>query len=286
MKIARCLYEDKTLWGLVDLEHDRIITSIEGTKGLLDFRSVMDFFDVAESADELYTDRIKLSDVEWLAPVLPTKNVLCIGKNYYDHILEFDGSAEDVARIKETPIFFSKSMASITGHNREIDLHSKLTSQVDYEAELAVIIGKSGSNIPLEKAYDYIYGYTILNDVTARDLQGKHQQWFKGKSLDTHCPIGPWLVTKDEVKNPQKLAIKSLVNGQVRQDANTELMIHTIAAQVSELSKGMTLCAGDVIATGTPKGVGMGFKPPRFLKTKDEVEIRIDEIGSLRNVCK
>ena len=231
-------------------------------------------------------DSIDINDITPLAPVLPTKNILCIGKNYYDHIVEFDGSSEDIARIKENPIFFSKALSSIIGPDETISLHENATSEVDYEGELAVIIGKQCLNVSSEDALDYVYGYTCLNDVTARDLQRTHQQWMKGKSLDTHCPIGPWIVTKDEIKDPQNLTIQSIVNGELRQDANTSLMIHTIPSQIQVLSKGMTLNPGDIIATGTPKGVGMGFKPPKFLKVGDKVEVKIEGIGSLINSVK
>lgn len=283
MKIVKFEYQNEVLWGKYNDDDSSISTSIEGTKLLRTFEEVIDFFDTVAEADELFTERLSQMDVKLLAPVLPSKNVLCIGKNYHDHILEFDGSADDIARVKETPIFFSKTVSSITGPFQPILCHPQVTSEVDYEAELGVIIGKEGINISLDQALDYVYAYTILNDVTARDLQRKHQQWMKGKGLDTHCPIGPWLMTKDEIEDPQNLDIKSIINGEVRQNANTKLMMHSVAAQIAELSRGMTLMPGDVIATGTPKGVGMGFKPPKFLKPGDEVEIVIEKIGSLVN---
>lgn len=278
MKIIRFQTENKILWGRFDEALNTVETNIKKCKGINDFKDVMEFI-----AEENFEDKFNIDDIKLIAPVLPTKNIMCIGKNYYEHILEFDGNAEDVDRIKETPIFFSKALSSITGQNAPIYLHEVACKNVDYEAELAVVVGKQGINIKRENALDYIYGYTALNDITSRDLQSKHQQWFKGKSLDSHCPIGPWIVTKDEIENGNDLSIRSIVNGEVRQNANTKLMIHDIPALIVRLSKGMTLNPGDIIATGTPKGVGKGFNPPRYLKDGDTVEIYVEKIGTLVN---
>jgi 2-keto-4-pentenoate hydratase/2-oxohepta-3-ene-1,7-dioic acid hydratase in catechol pathway len=286
MKLVRFSYDRKTYWGKYDSASQNIYTSLKATENLDSFQKVIDFFTTAERDKHIYPDVIPKADVELLAPVLPTKNILCIGKNYYDHILEFDGSAEDAENAKENPIFFSKAISAITGPFSPILLHMGVTNAVDYEAELAVVIGKRGINITKENALKHVYGYTILNDVTARDLQKIHQQWLKGKSLDTHCPIGPWLVTADEIADPQNLSIKSIVNGEVRQDSNTKLMMQDVADLIEVLSCGMTLDVGDVIATGTPKGVGMGFNPPKFLQNGDRVEIVIEKIGSLVNPVK
>lgn len=282
MKITRFSKNNRTYWGLLNDDNSLIKTSFDLTGHLASFQEVMDFFG-QDNLSDLLTASVDALNVQRLAPVLPTKNILCIGKNYHDHILEFDGSEEDIANVKENPIFFSKALSSITGPNTKILLHKNAAKEIDYEAELAVVIGRPCLNVSKEDALDYVYGYTCLNDVTARDLQKIHQQWLKGKGLDTHCPIGPYLVTKDEIKDPQNLDIKSFVNGDLRQNANTSLMIHTIASQIEVLSKGMTLLPGDVIATGTPKGVGMGFKPPKLLKAGDEVEVNIEGIGSLLN---
>lgn len=279
MKLVKFTYQDAVYWGKLENDHTSLLTSFEKTSTLTSFEAVIEFFDQNTDLE----DRLSLKDVVRLAPVIPTKNVLCIGKNYHDHILEFDGSAEDIARVKENPIFFSKAISSIIGPDAPINPHTGVTAEVDYEAELAVIIGKKCLNVSEEDALKYVYGYTCLNDVTARDLQKTHQQWMRGKSLDTHCPIGPWIVTQDELRNPQNLDIKSIINGEVRQNANTNLMMHKITALISILSQGMTLNPGDIIATGTPKGVGMGFTPPRFLKSGDVVEINIEGIGALVN---
>jgi len=283
MKIVRFLKNGAELWGRADEEKSAIYTDTKRLNGIKAFNEVIDFF--ADRAVKL-PDEFTLDDVELLAPVMPTKNILCIGKNYYDHIIEFDGNANQAERVRETPIFFSKALSSITGHNHPVFLHENACSDVDYEAELAVVIGSKGINIDREDALDYVYGYTILNDVTSRDLQAAHQQWFKGKSLDTHCPIGPWIVTRDEITDGNNLSIKSYINGELRQNANTNLMMHDIKALIASLSKGMTLNPGDVIATGTPSGVGHGFKPPKYLKAGDQMEVAIEGIGSLKNDVK
>lgn len=279
MKVVRFLYGETIAWGKYDSATKTIQTMLPLAGELNSFQEVIAFFAQNQADAEILSE----TDVKLLAPVMPTKNILCIGKNYYDHILEFDGSDQDVQKIKENPIFFSKAISGITGPNAPILLHETVTDSVDYEAELAVVIGKRGINISKDDALDYVYGYTILNDVTARDLQRDHQQWLRGKSLDTHCPIGPWIVTADELGDPQHLAIRSIVSGELRQNSNTEHMIHDVKTLIAVLSKGMTLEPGDVIATGTPRGVGMGFDPPKFLQHGDEVEIIIEKIGTLTN---
>ena len=248
MKIVRFDYDDNIYWGRLDLTSRMIATFFEATVNLTNFQEVINVF--TDPQLEL-ADEVALADVQLLAPVLPTKNILCIGKNYYDHILEFDGSDSDVDNVKDNPIFFSKAISSVTGPDTDILLHKGVTDEVDYEVELAAVIGRPGINIKNEDALDHVFGYTILNDVTCRDLQRIHQQWLKGKSLDTHCPIGPWLVTADEIPDPQNLDIKSVISGEVRQDSNTKLMIHSVATLIEVLSRGMTLNAGDVIASGT-----------------------------------
>ena len=224
---------------------------------------------------------ITLADVRLEAPFYPRRNVLCVGKNYQAHVKEFDQNAN--AKNPEDPIFFTKATTSITGPDEEIDSHPAVTQEVDYEGELGVIIGKRGTNIAEEDAMKYVYGYTIINDVTARDLQKKHLQWFRGKSLDTFCPMGPTVMVGDW---PLPFTIYTKVNGSLRQEGTTTDLIFSIPKLIATLSDGMTLLPGDVIATGTPQGVGMGFNPPKFLKKGDVVEINIDPIGTLRNPVK
>ena len=223
---------------------------------------------------------IPLQSVELLAPIpRPEKNIFCIGKNYAEHAIEM-GSAED---IPEHVMVFTKAPTTVVGPNASVLSHSELTNQLDYEGELAIVIGKAGKGISRDEALDYVFGYTILNDVTARDLQAKHKQFFLGKSLDTTCPIGPWIVHQSAIENPNNLNIQTYVNDELRQNSNTSNFIFDIQEIISELSKGMTLEPGDIIATGTPAGVGKGFKPPKYLKTGDVIKIQIEKIGTLQN---
>lgn len=220
-----------------------------------------------------------------LAPIPhPVQDVICLGINYMAH-------AEESARYKkeafggERPfaVYFSKRVSEATGTGAEIPSHKELVQDLDYEAELAVIIGKDAKNVPVFEVKNYIFGYTVINDVSARTLQTRHKQWYFGKSLDGFLPMGPCIVTAEEFPYPPRLSIQSRVNGELRQDSSTELMIFGIDYVVSELSAGMTLKAGTIIATGTPAGVGMGFDPPRFLKPGDVVECSIEGIGTLVN---
>lgn len=226
---------------------------------------------------ELYILR---ESVELLAPIpRPAKNIFCVGKNYAEHAIEM-GSKDD---IPDHVMVFTKAPTSVIAHDQNIHEHKELTEQLDYEGELAVVIGKKGKTIKREEALDYVFGYTIINDVTARDLQAKHKQFFIGKSLDTTCPMGPWIVHKSAISNPNNLDIKTTVNGEMRQDSNTKNFIFPIEEVIAVLSQGMTLEPGDIIATGTPAGVGKGFKPPRFLKAGDTIEITVEGIGTLSN---
>ncbi|RID84035.1 FAA hydrolase family protein [Peribacillus asahii] len=226
------------------------------------------------------SDFLELDAVELLAPIpRPRKNIFCVGKNYREHVIEM-GSKDD---IPEHVMVFTKAPTTVIASGAPILSHQEVTEQLDYEGELAVIIGKEGKAITKEEALDYIFGYTILNDVTARDLQSRHKQFFIGKSLDTTCPLGPCIVHKSVITDPSALQIETKVNGEVRQSSEKEKMIFPISEIISVLSQGMTLEPGDIIATGTPSGVGKGFNPPRFLRAGDEIEITIDQIGVLKN---
>lgn len=241
------------------------------------------FLQRVESVLEEHTGSLRsfsLDEVKWLSPIPKVKrNIICVGKNYRDHAIEM-GSVHDIPK---DIMIFTKATNTVIGHKETVLHHSEMTKELDYEGELAVIIGKKGRGISPDEALEYVFGYSILNDITARDLQKKHGQFFIGKSLDTTCPMGPYLVTKDEVEDPQNLSIRTMVNGEVRQSSTTREMIFSIPTIISTLSKGMTLEPGDVIATGTPSGVGKGFKPPRFLKKGDKVEIEIESLGILTN---
>ena len=210
--------------------------------------------------------------------------MICLGINYMAH-------AEESARFKKEEfdgkrqyaVYFSKRVNTASADGDPIPGHFDIVDSLDYEAELAVIIRKEAKNVPPEQVKDYIFGYTVINDVSARNIQNRHKQWYFGKSLDGFLPMGPCIATVDSLPYPPKLKIQSWVNGELRQDSNTELLIFDIDHIVSELSKGMTLQAGTIISTGTPAGVGMGFDPPKFLKAGDVVECRVEGVGSIKN---
>jgi 2-keto-4-pentenoate hydratase/2-oxohepta-3-ene-1,7-dioic acid hydratase in catechol pathway len=216
----------------------------------------------------------------------PRRNIFCVGKNYHEHAHEFarsgfDSSAANGAVPKE-PIIFSKVPETVVPTSAKVIIDKTVSSAIDYEAELAVIIGRAGRGITRERAMAHVWGYTIVNDVTARDLQGRYSQWLVGKSQDTFCPMGPWAVTADEI-DVADTAIRCFVNGDLRQNSNTGLLIFDIPMIIATISAGLTLKPGDVIATGTPAGVGIGFDPPRYLKGGDVVRVEIDGIGVLEN---
>ena len=235
----------------------------------------------------LSAETIALSDVHVLAPVpRPARNIFCVGKNYHEHAHEFAKSGFDSSAAKgavpEAPIVFSKLPETVIAPDVPIRIDPSVTTAVDYEAELAVIIGQAGRNIAPADALHHVWGYTIVNDVTARDLQGKHSQWLIGKSQDTFCPMGPWAVTADEV-DLSDTAVSCWVNDDLRQQSNTGLLIFDVPTIIAAISNGITLMPGDVIATGTPAGVGIGFNPPKYLTAGDRVRIEIAGIGALEN---
>jgi 2-keto-4-pentenoate hydratase/2-oxohepta-3-ene-1,7-dioic acid hydratase in catechol pathway len=217
----------------------------------------------------------------------PAKNVLCVGKNYYDHAHEFHNSGVDASAgkdaIPDVPIPFTKWPNSVIGPGEPIPSYLDYSNSTDYEGELGVVIGPGGRGISKKDAYDHVYGYTVINDATARTLQNKHRQWFLGKSLDGYCPMGPCIVTADEVKDVTKLRLMTKVNGEVRQDALVSQLIFDVPTLVETFSRVMTLDPGDLIATGTCAGVGIGFNPPKYLQKGDVVAITIEPIGTLEN---
>jgi len=233
---------------------------------------------------------VNVSDIKLLAPIpRPLRNIMCVGKNYHDHAQEFYGSGFDSSgkkAVADFPVIFTKATTSVIATDENIILANDYTNTTDYEGELGLILSKGGKNIKPEDAYDYIFGYTIINDVSARNIQKQHEQWFIGKSPDTYCPMGPSIVTSDEIGDVTKLKLKTTVNGEVRQDSIVERLIFDIPTLLSTISKTMTLEVCDIIATGTPAGVGIGFEPPVYLKSGDQVEVSIDKLGALRNTIK
>ena len=226
-----------------------------------------------------------VSDPSLLAPLpRPKKNIFCVGRNYAEHIAEGARAQNTTVAVTEVPVFFTKPCTAVIGPDADIPVFPHVSTQIDYEVELAVIIGKPGRDISKNRAYDHVWGYTILNDITARDVQRRHGgQYFKGKGLDGSCPLGPVVVTRDALKEPQNLGLRCLVNGETRQSSTTAQMIFDIPTLIASLSEGLTLEAGDIIATGTPSGVGYAMVPPQFLTDGDEVVCEIDGIGRLAN---
>ena len=229
--------------------------------------------------------RLSLQDVELQAPIpLPRRNIFCVGRNYHAHAKELSASVfkNNTAHTESWPIVFTKVPECVVGPTDDVTLPSAVSEQIDYESELAVVIGTGGRNITHANAMQHVYGYTIVNDVTARDVQMRHQQWDLGKSFDTFCPMGPWIVTADELDGT-RTRVRGWVNGELRQDALTSDLIFDIPTLIETCSRGITLYPGDVIATGTPAGVGMGLNPPQYLKSGDVVRIEIDGLGVIEN---
>jgi 2-keto-4-pentenoate hydratase/2-oxohepta-3-ene-1,7-dioic acid hydratase in catechol pathway len=224
-----------------------------------------------------------LSSVKLLAPIpRPLKNVVCLGVNYRAH-LEESNRANQRNLAPTLPVFFTKAVTSIVAPGDPILFDEAVSTQYDWEAELGVVIGEGGRSIPRERALDHIFGYTCFNDVSVRDVQNGHVQWFRGKSLDGTCPFGPWIVTADEIPDPHNLNIQCRVNGVVKQDSNTSMLINDIPAIIYHLSNGLTIEPGELISTGTPSGVGFARDPKEFLKPGDVVEVEVERVGILRN---
>jgi 2-keto-4-pentenoate hydratase/2-oxohepta-3-ene-1,7-dioic acid hydratase in catechol pathway len=228
-------------------------------------------------------DLVPLASVTLDAPVRPQRNVFCAGRNYLEHVKEGYRAAGREPRLPSVPTFFTKAPTAIAAPDSTLHLDASVSREYDFEAELAVVIGAQCKNVREDEALHVVFGYTAFNDVTARDLQRAHGQWFKGKSLDDTCPIGPWIITPEELGDPRSLEIVFRLNGVEKQRSNTSQMIFAIPRLIAELSKGMTLLAGDVIATGTPEGVGFARNPPEFLADGDIMEVAIEKVGILRN---
>jgi 2-keto-4-pentenoate hydratase/2-oxohepta-3-ene-1,7-dioic acid hydratase in catechol pathway len=282
MRFATVEHQGKTFVGSVDKAGEKVTPVSIG--------DINDLFRGQRA--EPKGQAIALSSVKLKAPVpVPLRNIMCVGKNYHDHAKEFSASGFDSSStgaadaIPTAPIIFTKVPQSVIGPDEPIRYPTGVSDQLDYEAELAVIVGKGGRGIAMADAMKHVWGYTIVNDVTARDLQARHKQWFLGKSMDTFAPMGPWCVTADEV-DLASAGIRCWVNGELRQNAKIADLIFDIPTLISTISAGITLMPGDIIATGTPAGVGIGFKPPKFLKKGDTVAMEVDGIGRLTNPVK
>ena len=288
MKIAKAKINDSVWAGLVDVSAPTIELL---TKQQSYIDPVISIIQQSLKHQPLPKVRKKVDfrEVIFMPPITqPSKDVICVGKNYAKHAAEYahsgyDSSSTDINDvIPEAPIMFTKAARTMIGASDDIIVPWNITQSVDYEAELGVIIGREGRFISEESAYDHVWGYTVVNDMTARDLQSRHKQWLLGKSIDTFCPIGPWIVTADEV-DPEDMDVSCWVNGERRQHANTRDLIFNIPSIIAAASASMTMCPGDIIATGTPAGVGVGFQPPKFLKIGDSVKVEISGIGVIEN---
>ncbi len=290
MKIATFIHDKERKVGIVD--HDSATVApfeLSADRAQQGIQTLIEL-QVAGSELPVTTTPVPLDQVQIEAPLpRPRRNVFCVGKNYHDHAREFSSSGFDSSAAEDAvpkhPIVFSKVPESVTGPGASIEYDPAVSSAIDYEVELAVIIGKPGRRISVENALDHIWGYTIVNDVTARDLQARYSQWFLGKSQDSFCPMGPVAVTRDDI-DLANTGLRTWVNGELRQDSNTSLLIFDVPVIIQTISEGVTLLPGDVIATGTPAGVGIGFKPPKYLADGDRVRCEIDGIGQLENVVK
>jgi len=275
--------------GMVDTNHQKIHEYDENKD--LSETGVLHILKLQLDAKPLprITATHELENVQLLAPIpRPQRNIFCVGKNYYEHAKEFGTSGYDSStskpgdEIPKYPIIFTKPPESVIGTGENIVIPQKVSTDIDYEVELTVIIGKGGKGITRQDAFKHVWGYTIINDVTARDWQQRHKQWFLGKSFDTFCPMGPWIVTRDELVDDD-ISVKCWVNNELRQSSNSKDLIFDVPTLIETISAGITLYPGDIIATGTPAGVGLGFKPPRFLKAGDTVRLEVGGVGVLEN---
>jgi 2-keto-4-pentenoate hydratase/2-oxohepta-3-ene-1,7-dioic acid hydratase in catechol pathway len=280
---------DKTRVGLVDIKNQTI--QEYSTQEDLSEQGVLKILKLQLAGDPLpgIVATHALGQVQLLAPIpRPRRNIFCVGKNYYEHAKEFGTSGYDSStskpgdEIPKHPIIFTKPPESVIGTGENIVIPQDVSKDIDYEVELTVIIGKGGKGITKANALKHVWAYTIINDVTARDWQQRHKQWFLGKSFDTFCPMGPWAVTRDELKDDD-ISVKCWVNDELRQSANSSDLIFDVPTLIETISAGITLYPGDIIATGTPAGVGLGFKPPKYLLAGDTVRLEVGGVGVLEN---
>ena len=296
MKLVTCVHEGRTLTGM--WFDDRVLDLAAAGRRMneaADLSSMLAIIRGGEASlaalqrmdsrrDEFTDAWLEAGLVRLMAPIpAPARNVFCVGRNYADHVKEGYVKAGKEVKFPEVPQFFTKATGTVNDPNGDVRLDPRVTRLLDYEVELAVVIGGAGRDIPSARAYEHVFGFCVLNDMTARDLQRRHEQWFKGKSLDTTCPLGPCIVDRAALGDPTTLELSLTVNGEERQRAKVAQMIFDIPTLIASLSAGLTLQPGDIIATGTPSGVGYAMTPPRALKGGDLVVARIDRIGELRN---
>jgi len=293
MKLGTCLEQNTA--HLAVIENDSaVIPSLDPGISRPEYQSIQALIEAGpdawrrlaqEARKAAPAARRALDQLKLTAPIpRPNKNIMCLGWNYAEHVAESATTAK--ARDLKTPehaVVFTKNPTSVIGQGETIPQHAHVTQELDWEVELAVIIGRGGRSISAATALDHVFGYTIINDISARDLQFQHKQFFLGKSLDGACPMGPWIVTSDEIPDPQDLDLNCKVNDVVKQNSNTRFMIFNVAQIIEILSRGMPLEPGDIIATGTPSGVGFARSPAEFLKAGDTVQCEIERIGTLRN---
>lgn len=302
MRIVTCADNNQNFAGVVDQDHimpiaaayakvgapnppSSVLALIEGGTSAL--HTLDEVLRVARSWGKSASPWRPLSGTPLLAPIpQPVKNVFCVGRNYKLHIEEAARTRGVEPTYPKFTEFFSKPRTTVVGHQADVRLDADLTKAFDYEVEMAIVIGKKGRDIKAADALSHIFGYTVFNDVTARDLQRAHGQWFKGKGLDTTGPLGPWIVTADEFGDPGKHRLTLRVNGETRQDSNTSDMLFNCAQIIESLSAGLTLDPGDIIATGTPSGVGFAMQPPKLLKDGDVMEAEVEGVGVLRNTVR
>jgi 2-keto-4-pentenoate hydratase/2-oxohepta-3-ene-1,7-dioic acid hydratase in catechol pathway len=284
VKLATVHYGEATSAALVVGEQAAAVRSLPGREGATDVTALIRHPLERGELGALTAALAPLADGALLPPVLhPPKNVLCVGRNYAEHVREGARFDRKQPELPQAPVWFTKPHTTLIGHGAAIPCDPRLTAALDYEGELALVIGRGGRDIAAAEALHHVFGYTILNDVTARDLQRARGQFFAGKSRDGYGPCGPWLVTADELGDPGDLRIVTRVDGEVRQDDTTASMLFDVATLIADVSRGLTLEAGDVISTGTPSGVGMGFEPPRYLVVGSVVEVEVEGIGVLRS---
>lgn len=287
MKLVTYRYQDRPYFGAVSSDGQSVqpfdVPAHKAERAALEWIECTSRGD--KRPDPLKQESVAIGDVTLMSPIpRPRRNVFCVGRNYHAHAKELSASVfkDNDANPESWPIVFTKVPECVIGAFDDVLIPAGVSECIDYEAELAVVIGRGGKNISRVDAMSHVFGYTVVNDVTARDVQMRHQQWDLGKSFDTFCPMGPWIVTADEVDG-QNTRVRCWVNDVLRQDASTQDFIFDIPALIEACSRGITLYPGDIIATGTPSGVGQGINPPSFLRAGDVVRVEIDGVGAIRN---